>query len=513
MTHAALQDDFEIFPEAVIGEFHGKAPVTADRNGCITAFVFFAGGKDRLACCFFVCKFPSLHLHSDKILFWQRMCFHGFQILLEPCDIPLVPFDLCREIFQQLILQPVLLALVVCFQHFQSCHIHIQIHLFPDQRIARAQRFDLRIGKGLLIHIVTGAYRRFTGHDLADEFLLVLQCLIEVSVEGSLRHILEDFDLRVLVSLPDDTSVSLRHIRRPPAHIQMVDSDQAVLHIRTGSHLLGTAKKHANLSGADLGKQLFLLCLCVGIMDKCDLCCRDTGCHQFTLDIVIDVEGSVILRCGKIAEHQLCQLPVFSVFPDLQHIVHTGVELASRIIREKRVHESLVEADLPAVGSDLQHVVNGRIHAAAVHPGRPLGKRSHHILLDLGRLHHHRFKLCIGNRQIQLITGLDIRHFLKHGHEFRQVKELGEACPGTVAGSFRSQFNGRGRFSEGGSPAVKVRKPFLLQRPVLEITHDRVKLRHGIADRCAGSEHDTPAAGDLIHVPAFHKHIRGLLCL
>ena len=293
----------------------------------------------------------------------------------------------------------------------------------------------------------------------------------------------------------------------------MVDSDQAILDICTGSHLLGAAKKHANLSGADLGKQLFLLCLCVGIMDKCDLCFRDTGCHQFTLDIVIDVEGSVILRCGKIAEHQLCQLPVFSVLPDLEHIVHTGVELASRIIREKRVHESLVEADLPAVGSDLQHVVHGRIHTAAVHPGCPLRKRSHHILLDLGRLHHHRFKLSIGNRQIQLIAGLDIRHFLEHGHELRQVKELGKACPGTIAGSLRSQFYCRGRFSEGGSPAVKVRKPFLLQCPVLEITHDRVKLRHRIADRCAGSEHDTPAASDLIHVPAFHKHIRGLLRL
>ena len=115
VTHAALQDDFEILPEAVIGEFHGKAPVTADRNGCITAFVFFAGGKDRLARCFFVCKLPAFHLHPDKILFWQWMCFHGFQIPLEPCYIPLVPFNLCREIFQQLILQPVLLALVVCF--------------------------------------------------------------------------------------------------------------------------------------------------------------------------------------------------------------------------------------------------------------------------------------------------------------------------------------------------------------------------------------------------------------
>ena len=52
-----------------------------------------------------------------------------------------------------------------------------------------------------------------------------------------------------------------------------------------------------------------------------------------------------------------------------------------------------------------------------------------------------------------------------------------------------------------------------LQSAVLQVAHDGIKLRHGIADRRTGSKHDAPASGDLIHIAAFHKHVRRLLCL
>ena len=58
-----------------------------------------------------------------------------------------------------------------------------------------------------------------------------------------------------------------------------------------------------------------------------------------------------------------------------------------------------------------------------------------------------------------------------------------------------------------------MRQTFLLQRPILEIPHDGIKLRHGVADRRAGSKDHALASSDLIHIPALHKHIRGLLRL
>ena len=48
-----------------------------------------------------------------------------------------------------------------------------------------------------------------------------------------------------------------------------------------------------------------------------------------------------------------------------------------------------------------------------------------------------------------------------------------------------------------------------LERTVLEIAHDRVKLGHGVADRGAGGKDNAPAAGDLVHVAALHIKVAG----
>ena len=50
-----------------------------------------------------------------------------------------------------------------------------------------------------------------------------------------------------------------------------------------------------------------------------------------------------------------------------------------------------------------------------------------------------------------------------------------------------------------------------LERTVLEIAHDGAKLGHGVADRSAGGEDNATTAGDLVHIAAFHKHIRRFL--
>ena len=166
------------------------------------------------------------------------MCRHRPDIRLKALDEPLRFLNLRRKIFHQLILQSVLLTLMVCLQYFQPCNIYIQVHFFLDLRVSCTKCLDLRIGKCLLIHIITGTNRRFAGHDLTDKLLLILQCLIEVGIKGSFRHILINLHLFISVSLTDDTAISLGHVRRPPAHIQMMHSHQPVLHVRACAHLL-----------------------------------------------------------------------------------------------------------------------------------------------------------------------------------------------------------------------------------------------------------------------------------
>src|SRR5699024_12791074 len=61
--------------------------------------------------------------------------------------------------------------------------------------------------------------------------------------------------------------------------------------------------------------------------------------------------------------------------------------------------------------------------------------------------------------------------FLEHSHEFRQVEEFCKAGPRPIAGALGGQFNRGGGFPESGRPAVKMRQPLLLQRAVLQVSH------------------------------------------
>ena len=56
-------------------------------------------------------------------------------------------------------------------QLFSGLRAH---HLFLNVRITCCQCLDLCIGKSHLVDILTASDRRFTGHDLPDEFLLIL---------------------------------------------------------------------------------------------------------------------------------------------------------------------------------------------------------------------------------------------------------------------------------------------------------------------------------------------------
>ncbi len=61
--------------------------------------------------------------------------------------------------------------------------------------------FDFRIGKCRFVNIVAGTDRRFARHNLADEFLLVLQGLPQVRIKSRLSHIAVDVDFGIRCAL------------------------------------------------------------------------------------------------------------------------------------------------------------------------------------------------------------------------------------------------------------------------------------------------------------------------
>ena len=144
------------------------------------------------------------------------MGFQRSHILLNCLNAALQFFNLFREVPQQIIFQPVLLALVVSFHDFQPGNLHIQIHTLLDPGITGAQGFDFHKGQRYLVHIVTGAHGGLGTHNLGNELLLIFHGLPQVRVEGSFCHITEYMDFLILIALTLDSAFALLQITGSP---------------------------------------------------------------------------------------------------------------------------------------------------------------------------------------------------------------------------------------------------------------------------------------------------------
>ena len=246
-------------------------------------------------------------------------------------------------------------------------------------------------------------------------------------------------------------------------------------------------------------------------MNKCYLIFRNTSCNQFCLNIIVNIEIPIVLRSREVTEEQLCQLVLFSFFPDTEHIPDAGVEFAVWVIGKKRIHQTLIQPQFSSVRRYLEHIIFCWVNHTGVHRRSTFRKLCHHIFLIVRRLYNNGFKLCFRNREIQLVGSFNVSNFLEHIHQFRQIKELRKPGSGTVSRTFRSQLDGSGGFPEGRRPAVKMRQILFLERIILQVSHYRIKLGHGVGYRSTCCKYYATPAGQLIHITALHEHIRRFL--
>ena len=360
------------------------------------------------------------------------------------------------------------------------------------------------------------------------------------------------------IALPDDAPRSLLQVAGTPGAIQIVTGYQPVLDVGTGSHFRRAAKQHAHLTGAYLRKEFFLFCFRVSIVDKGDFLPGNAAGNELIPNILIHGEV-IILGCaeqasfrhifiqrkiakfiiqirhrrffslccpffcyllrrfsrralgsGNIAENELGQPVRRSFLPNTEHVVDALIDLAPRIVWQQGIDHSLIQPQLSSVAGHFQHIVLPGINPG-VNGGSAAGKLLDHGFLVFRRLSHHRFKLHLRRGQVQLIRRFYISNLLEHRHKLREIEEFGEAGAGTIAGSFRGQLDGRDGFPEGTGPAIEVGHVVSPQGIILQIPLHGIKLGHGVGNgRTRGKHHTTPA-GDFVHVPAFQKHIRGLL--
>ena len=239
----------------------------------------------------------------------MRVRSQRLYIRFQTGDHVLCLVDLLREFAQEVVFQPVLLALMICTHQLQPRNVHIQIHLFLDTLVTGTERLDLRIRQRRFVNVLTGTHGRFGCHNLRDEFLLIFNRLPEVSVKRSLRDISVNMDFLVAVALTDDASAALLQIARPPRAVEIMERNKPVLHIHASAHFEGTAHQDAHLSGTHLAEQFLLANLGVCFVDERDLFAWDAHSDQLAANIVVDrkrcvrfhaVFGKLRFQCAKL---------------------------------------------------------------------------------------------------------------------------------------------------------------------------------------------------------------------
>ena len=195
------------------------------------------------------------------------------------------------------------------------------------------------------------------------------------------------------------------------------------------------------------------------------------------------------------------------------NVVHAHIDFACRLIGKIRIDDTLVESEFTTVGGNAEHIVNRRVNCSCVNFSGSFGKLLHHSLLDFGGLCHFVVIDCFRRWEVELVGGFDVCRFFEQVHKLRQIKELCKTSSRTVACTLRCKLNGGRGLAKSRSPAVKVRQALVADSVVLQVSHHRVKLRHGVADRCPRCEYNASAVSQLVDVAALQEHIGGLLCI
>ena len=137
ITQLAAENDLMLILETVKANVKLKAAIGAQQHH-IRIRHLLAGEHQPLTSCFFLIEHHALDRHAAEVLLILRVCVCDLGIVFQSRNTVLRFLNFLRVMLEQLIFQTIFLVLVIRAQHLELCYLHIQIHLFPDARVACA---------------------------------------------------------------------------------------------------------------------------------------------------------------------------------------------------------------------------------------------------------------------------------------------------------------------------------------------------------------------------------------
>ena len=165
----------------------------------------------------------------------------------------------------------------------------------------------------------------------------------------------------------------------------MVQRNQPLLDIGSGSHFGGAAHQHTHCTAANFSEKFRLAGIGVRFVDEGNFCFGDSAFDQLCFHVIVDIENARLGR-RQIAENKLRTALRRGLLPYLKNFAHTDIDLAVRVIGQVGVDQALIQRQFASVVGDFQHIVLiGLYHFIADFVG-PFAQFRHHLLLYFGGL-------------------------------------------------------------------------------------------------------------------------------
>jgi hypothetical protein len=177
---------------------------------------------------------------------------------------------------------------MVLLQDRQPLQFSVGLGERKHGRVARGDGLDFRIGELLAADILGGADGRFARHHLADKLRFGFECLPHEGVKAPFGDVAVDRHFLILIALAQDAAVALLDFGRLPGGVEVVEGNQAFLHVGAGAHFLRAAQKDPHLARADFLEQRLFLGVGIGVAGGGDMAPGDTTRDEFLGDLVID---------------------------------------------------------------------------------------------------------------------------------------------------------------------------------------------------------------------------------
>jgi len=235
-----------------------------------------------------------------------------------------------------------------------------------------------------------------------------------------------------------------------------------ILHIQACSHLFRTAHQYPHFPAPHLFQQFRPFCVRVGLMYESNILFRHARTDKGLFHGLVKIKPAVRLGRPLVTEDKLGGMFLRRGMVYFRHFSGTGIELGVRVILQCFIQNAGIHGEQPCLVGQFQEIVLAAVHFLIADGLRPFHQFLHDCFLIRGdgcfhHLHPARFKLR--HRKGQHIRRLNVRHQKQHGHQLRQVMELGKPGFHLVAGAFRLDFQGGLHPAECAGPCVEHEQP------------------------------------------------------